>query len=573
MGAALSNVIKSIDGSDDAEKQIQESLNALFALGESRNDAAWAKATSDAMKVYAPIAKVLLRRQSIVASASVGTDQIVGGIKKAVGNLMSGQILDGYASILIRFLLVLTVPRVTDIIGNALDVVLGSSAGSISSSYTYALVATDLGALLRIDVDIYSFELKSKGLQNHAKNMTAITSIISTINPQTLTVGDLRGIVSLSYGGSPEERQKAIFEIVKAAWDNDRKISLGNVLTEEDHTNYRSLMRPSEYEARAATRTFGALSIEDKPQQAPKVDRATLMAAHNTWVTKRASTAAALKEGKGVQAFGAVENGATVNGNTAIARSGGRPVPAPMDESDMADVFIFVIVTTQVDMDWIALMGGALSGFNVAGMFKYVEVSGGLSGHGITFRCKVNSSKDNFSICIKYIEQTVLPKIQHATYLSEIVSQMALQYSHPSADGSGLDTKVVYRENRIKNDSGDTLYFYDGTKLVLTLAAKEEHTLDGTVSHIASQAAGKPAGAAGENGDGNAGTPPPPPPAPRGDEPETQWVTYAGPFAIVRKVEMTVVKAGADRDSGYLILTNDGSNQDLTIAYTVMWGR
>jgi hypothetical protein len=170
--------------------------------------------------------------------------------------------------------------RVTDLIGNALDIVLGSSAGSISSSYTYALVASDLGALLRIDVDIYSFELKSKGLQNYAKNMTAITSIISTINPQTLTVGDLRGIVSLSFGNSPEERQKAIFEIVKAAWDNDRKISLGGVLNDEDHSNFRSLMRPSEYETRAASRTFGDLSIADKPQKAPKVDRATLQAAH-----------------------------------------------------------------------------------------------------------------------------------------------------------------------------------------------------------------------------------------------------------------------------------------------------
>jgi hypothetical protein len=95
MGQALASAIKSIDGSTDAEKETQDALNALFALGESRNDAAWAKATSDDSKVYAPISKVLLRRQSIVASASVGTDQIVGGIKKAVGNLMSGQILDG----------------------------------------------------------------------------------------------------------------------------------------------------------------------------------------------------------------------------------------------------------------------------------------------------------------------------------------------------------------------------------------------------------------------------------------------------------------------------------------------
>lgn len=73
MGAGLSSIIKSIDGSSDSEKETRDALNALFALGQSRNEAAFAKATSDAMKVYAPIQKVLLQRQSIVVSASTGT--------------------------------------------------------------------------------------------------------------------------------------------------------------------------------------------------------------------------------------------------------------------------------------------------------------------------------------------------------------------------------------------------------------------------------------------------------------------------------------------------------------------
>jgi hypothetical protein len=153
---------------------------------------------------------------------------------------------------------------VTDIIGNALDVVLGAAAGQVSQQYTYALVATDLGALLRTDVDLYSFEVRSKGLQNHAKNMTAITSIISTINPQALTVSDLRGIVSLSYGGSPEDQQKQIFELVKAARDNDRKIATGAVLSEADHANFRSLLQPSYYEGLMKKHAAMA-SVDDEP--------------------------------------------------------------------------------------------------------------------------------------------------------------------------------------------------------------------------------------------------------------------------------------------------------------------
>lgn len=229
MGSSLSTLIKSIDGSDDAAKQIEESLNALFALGESRNDAAWARATANDSKVYAPISKVLLRRQSIVASATINNkDGVVGGIKGAVGNLMNGQILDGFVTFYTLNIWDADFANsVTDIISSAMDVVLGASSGQVSSQYTYALIATSLGALLRIDVDIYSFELRSKGLQEKAKNMTAVTSIISTVDATSLTLGDIRGIVSLSFGGSPEDRQKAIFEVVKAAWENDRKFGLG----------------------------------------------------------------------------------------------------------------------------------------------------------------------------------------------------------------------------------------------------------------------------------------------------------------------------------------------------------
>ena len=97
MGPALSKAIKSIDGGSDAEKEIKDALEALFELGKSRNDAVFAKVTSDVNKVYAPVDKVLLQRQSIVASASNNTEDIVSGTKDAVGSLIKGQILDGYA--------------------------------------------------------------------------------------------------------------------------------------------------------------------------------------------------------------------------------------------------------------------------------------------------------------------------------------------------------------------------------------------------------------------------------------------------------------------------------------------
>ena len=112
--------------------------------------------------------------------------------------------------------------RVINILGSALKVVLGSGAGQISQSYTYALIATDLGALLRIDIDIYSFSIVSKGLQEHAKDMTAVSSLVSSIDASGLTKNDLRGIVSLSYGNSSLDTQKDIYNVIEQAWENTK---------------------------------------------------------------------------------------------------------------------------------------------------------------------------------------------------------------------------------------------------------------------------------------------------------------------------------------------------------------
>ncbi|KAK3359434.1 hypothetical protein B0T25DRAFT_98373 [Lasiosphaeria hispida] len=74
MGAELSAMIKSLDGGGAAEQEAKDALNSLYELGRSRNDAAWAQATSNAIKVYAPISQILLRRQSITASCATRTE-------------------------------------------------------------------------------------------------------------------------------------------------------------------------------------------------------------------------------------------------------------------------------------------------------------------------------------------------------------------------------------------------------------------------------------------------------------------------------------------------------------------
>ncbi|KAK3398180.1 hypothetical protein B0T20DRAFT_478947 [Sordaria brevicollis] len=245
MGQSLASMIKSIDGDDDAARKTKDFMDALFELGKSRNDAAWAQAASDANKVYAPINQVLLRRQSIVVNATPGIPEIVTAIKSSVGKLIS----------------------VTDIISNALIIVLGASSGQVSQNNTYALIATELGALLRIDIDVYSFALRSQSLP---QNMTAITCIISSIDHSKMTVNDLRSIVSMTFGSSPLERQKAIFDVILAAWSeagrNDGRKGLSTMslnghdgiidggLSLERRQRVQALFEPSVYEEQMTKR-------------------------------------------------------------------------------------------------------------------------------------------------------------------------------------------------------------------------------------------------------------------------------------------------------------------------------
>lgn len=499
MGAALSNAIKSIDGSSDAEKETKDALNALFELGKSRNEAAFAHATSDAMKVYAPVQKLLLQRQSIIASATNNTDGIVTGIKGAIGNLMKGQILDGFVPRVLNELALANMCSVTDLISNALNVVLGSSSGQISQSYTYALIATDLGALLRIDVDVYSFEVYSQGLQSHAKNMTAITSLVSTVNPNGLTLSDIRGVVSMSYGGSPIETQQNIFNLVKSAWENDRKVSVGQALTSADHERYSSLLVPSKYEQQMESRgTLGltALSLGPPPKQ--PMGRLELI-------------------------------GALDKSRAAKAKSQGVSLASLADqEPKMVDIFIWFHLVRVIDEPWLRHIGGALKGFEEDQSFKYIGPSGGRSGSAISFQCQVSGEPELFDKCIAYCDDIIIPSIRKAEYLTSNVSSVALQYSHPTQDGSGMPTAVVFKQNGITNSTGDVITFYhpDDLGQPLSLQPNETKALSGPVIYIAGTPppTSTPQLNGGSTDEGKTSSTPKP--VVKSDDQPKQWITY-----------------------------------------------
>lgn len=195
MGNAITSVIKSVAGDSDDDKLTRDCLTSLYLLGQSRTETAYAQATSEANSLYAPISKVLFRKQKILCQCSTNIDSIVLGIKSSVQSLIQGQILDG----------------VTKIVSDALNTVLGESSGQTSSENTYALIATDIGALLRLDVDVWNFETSTTRLQRTAKTVTAITLLISSVDITKLQKHDIRALVSLKYSDSDIATQTSIF--------------------------------------------------------------------------------------------------------------------------------------------------------------------------------------------------------------------------------------------------------------------------------------------------------------------------------------------------------------------------
>lgn len=340
-------------------------------------------------------------------------------------------------------------------------------------------------------------------------------------------------------------------------------LASGIALSEEDHANFHSMVRPSVYE----TNLRSTEPPQDLPSK-PRVTQDTLKQTFKTYASQRQLSA---RTGT-ISGIESLANGVPgrSNGRDIASRSGrAKSSPAGKNADPMVDVFLWVMVTTQVDETWISQMGGAISGFNVAGMIQYIGVNSGLSGNAVTLRIKVNSNRQCFDLCIQYLNDTVLYQIAHAEYLASIISTMALQFDHPSDGHRGLVTLVEYSMNRITNKTPDVILFFNGATQIMSIAPGGQGIIDGTVSHLVGQrqSQNEGGGTDGEipNGEDAAGR------APQTPSLSTQCVTYDSKPNIVRKVEMELHRASEYFNSGYLLLTNDGYNHDTCVAYTVAW--
>ena len=404
---------------------------------------------------------------------------------------------------------------------------------------------------------MYSFEIKSKGLQNHAKTMTAITSIVSTVDGTKLRLSDIRGVVSMSYGSSTPEKQKEIFDLVTQAWEMDRKISMGQSVLSIDHESFASKLGDSDYERQMISRgTLGKSFIEGE-RSPPKVRREDLVAA--------------LSEHKASSKAQGFVISSLEKPNSSPTFEGTSPLRDP--QVNIGDVLIWVHLIDQAESEWFKRMAGALTGFNEPEMFTYKGSSPAQSGKAVSFLCRVHEDEKLFDRCISYCNDIILPAISNAPYLSQYIKNMALQYTHPSSSHTGFITKITYKENQITNASGDVITFMSPNKMdpLLSLQPGESKNLSGTVNYLT-------------------GVLPPPPPPKEGDKPngtvpekpketaedsskpspKPQWATYQN---IKSDQIITGVAARLSKfpSGGYLLDMHTGNDKVLQISYNSPW--
>ena len=399
---------------------------------------------------------------------------------------------------------------------------------------------------MRIDVDIYSFEITSQGLQTHAKNMTAITSVVSSVKPQGITLGDIRAIVSLSYGSSPLDVQQTIFDLVKAAWENDRRGIAGTVLSPADVKGVQGLFVPSKYEERIKQQR-GLRSAVFDPSTRLKFGRQDFIEA----VRVPRSRLGIIPSEDGSQ---------SQNRFGPMSLKGSSEIGKPIDVS----LWVQLSPSASVNDQWFRFMEGALKGFEEPERLKYVKISGGRSGSVLCFQFQIFDTV--FDASLKYFDDTIIPSINSAGYLSYVIAHMGLQYTSPLEDGSQFFTKVAPKQNRVTNKTKDIVTFYSPSHTVLLmLEPNKADNLNGPVMYVTgsklTQQSDQPLLENDTAGDGGQKDP-----APTPVPPPTRWATYQKVMSgsIITGAAATLVEG---IEGGYIVQMHMIDDVTLSISY------
>ena len=342
--------------------------------------------------------------------------------------------------------------------------------------------------------------------------MTAVSTVISSIDTTALSLATLRGIVSLSFGNSSADDQAAILQVVQAAWNLDNNKQNGGKVTDVDKADYRSLFRDSRRKRQATIPTSSALSISPKVTKANRPSLLDIL--HN--------------------------------------REGGN--------DEWSDVLLWLHTSGPVDEEWLRRLESMLSGFNVEKCFRVVEPKGPISGSAITILCQINSNpKLLYDQGLSYMTGTIFPALQGAGYLSVNIRNLALQYEHPGGGSAGEATSILYKMNQVTNKSADTISFFaeEQSQIILTLQPNSSGIVNGLVGYISSTAGSGPSPPLSG---------PSPAPAPAAD----LWVTYQDikPEQMIHTMPITV---DPSTTKGYVLSLYGPNDKTFSIMYNSPW--
>ena len=322
-------------------------------------------------------------------------------------------------------------------------------------------------------------------------------------------------------------------------------------MTSADHEKFVSYMVPSKYEESMKTR--GVLGL---PAHSPEMPPRKMIGRDEL-------------------------TGALQNNRAARAKSQGISLTSLGDDKPrMLDLFIMFHLVDTFDGTWLNHMGGALKGFEIAGAFQCVGVSGGRSGSAISFQCQANAELESFETTIAYCKHTVIPAIRKAEYLSSNVASVSMQYSHPGTGDSGISSKILFERNTITNTTGDIITFHasEQSEALLTLQPKEARALFGSLSYITgsppADAATQPNGEAPKETEAAKPTTKVPndeklkDDKPKNEKPK-EWVTYQpfGPHDILTGMPAELIKLS----NGYQVNINGPQDEMLQIKYDSEW--
>lgn len=399
MGQAISSAIKAVTGDSKDDSKTRDTLNALQALGQSRSDFVIVKVNSNAESHYAPVSKILFEKRKIICNTKTDTTEIVAGIKEGFENLITGQMLDG----------------ITGIVAQGLKAILGEYAGQIAMETTYALIATDLAALLRIDVDTYNFQTTTAiGLQSTINCVTAVTMVISSVDVQSMTPNDLRAVVSLNYSSSSMEVQKQILAALIAAYNEEKKGRAGN-LSGDSLLEYRKLFVPSVYEAELNRR------LREGPPLRSALDDEIVTKASLNLLERR------LREHLSVRPSISNDNGYVDGYHSENSPSGN-------DGSLSGNSISLVIPVSRLNdrENWANRMSSLLAAFvPLGGTIKYRGVPTKIHGTSVTFDFSIEGSVEQFNTAVTFFERVLIPKLGECGQLVADCHSFLLEYSRP----------------------------------------------------------------------------------------------------------------------------------------------